>query len=83
MPLDLWAGVPTTLIHIDGHRSPATLEPTAGVSLTAVRMEIGLSRQESTPLDILRVIGGSEPMQNDQTYLFSDIFLKFYNIIKL
>ena len=28
-------------------------------------------------------IGGSQPMQNDQTYFFSDIFLNFYNIIKL
>jgi hypothetical protein len=28
-------------------------------------------------------IDGSEPMQNDQTYFFSDIFLKFYNIIKM
>jgi hypothetical protein len=29
------------------------------------------------------IIGGSEPMQNDQTYFFSDIFLKFYNIVKI
>jgi hypothetical protein len=28
-------------------------------------------------------IGGSQPMQNDQTYFFSDIFLNFYNIIKI
>jgi hypothetical protein len=27
-------------------------------------------------------IYGSEPMQNDQAYFLSDIFLKFYNIIK-
>jgi hypothetical protein len=27
-------------------------------------------------------IGPSEPMQNDQTCFFSNIFLKFYNIIK-
>jgi hypothetical protein len=31
----------------------------------------------------LQVINGSEPMQNDQTYFFSDIFLKIYNIIKI
>jgi hypothetical protein len=29
------------------------------------------------------VIDGSEPMQNDQAYFFSDIFLKFYNIIEI
>jgi hypothetical protein len=29
------------------------------------------------------VIGPSEPMQNDQTCFFSNIFLKFYNIIKI
>jgi hypothetical protein len=28
-------------------------------------------------------IGPSEPMQNDQTSFFSDIFLKFYNIIEI
>ena len=28
-------------------------------------------------------IGGSEPMQNDQTYFFSNIFFKFYNIVKI
>ncbi len=28
-------------------------------------------------------IDGNEPMQNDQAYFFSDIFLKFYNIIKI
>ncbi len=28
-------------------------------------------------------IGRSQPMQNDQTYFFSDIFLKLYYIIKL
>jgi hypothetical protein len=28
-------------------------------------------------------INGSEPMQNDQEHFFSDIFLKFYNIIKI
>jgi hypothetical protein len=28
-------------------------------------------------------IGPSEPMQNDQTCFFSNIFLKFYNIIKI
>jgi hypothetical protein len=28
-------------------------------------------------------IDGIEPMQNDQTYFFSDIFLNFYNIIKI
>ncbi len=31
----------------------------------------------------LPAIGGSEPMQNDQTYFFSNIFFKFYNIIKI
>ncbi len=29
------------------------------------------------------IIGPSEPMQNDQTCFFSNIFLKFYNIIKI
>ncbi len=29
------------------------------------------------------IIGGSESMQNDQEYLFSDIFLRIYNIIKI
>jgi hypothetical protein len=28
-------------------------------------------------------IDGSEPMQNDQEQFYSDIFLNFYNIIKL
>jgi hypothetical protein len=28
-------------------------------------------------------IGPSEPMQNNQTCFFSNIFLKFYNIIKI
>jgi hypothetical protein len=28
-------------------------------------------------------IGSSEPMQNDQRYFFSNIFFKFYNIIKI
>jgi hypothetical protein len=32
---------------------------------------------------VIRSIGSSEPMQNDQTYFFSDIFLNLYNIIKL
>jgi hypothetical protein len=32
--------------------------------------------------DALQIIDGSEPMQNDQAYFFSDIFLKNYNIIK-
>ena len=31
-PLDLRDGGPTTLIHMDGHRGPAPLEPAAGVS---------------------------------------------------
>jgi hypothetical protein len=31
----------------------------------------------------IHVIDGSEPMQNDQTYFFSDILLKIYNIIKI
>jgi hypothetical protein len=28
------------------------------------------------------IIDGNEPMQNDQTYFFSDIFLNFDNILK-
>ncbi len=32
---------------------------------------------------LLCLIGSSEPMQNNQTYFFSDIFLNFYNIIKI
>ncbi len=31
----------------------------------------------------LLIIGVSEPMQNDQEYLFSDIFIKFYKNIKI
>ncbi len=32
---------------------------------------------------IVLFIDGSEPMQNDEAYFFSDIFLKFCNIIKI
>jgi hypothetical protein len=32
--------------HVYGHRGPAPLEPTAGVSLVAVRMGTGLGRPE-------------------------------------
>jgi hypothetical protein len=37
------------------------------------------AEQEQEPA----AMNGSEPMQNDQRYFFSDIFLKFYNIIKI
>ncbi len=33
--------------------------------------------------EMVQIMDGSEPMQNDQTYFFSDIFLKIYNIIKI
>jgi hypothetical protein len=32
---------------------------------------------------VVQRIGPSEPMQNDQTSFFSDIFIKFYNIIEI
>jgi hypothetical protein len=32
---------------------------------------------------VICLIDGSEPMQNDQEHFFSDICLKFYNIIKI
>ncbi len=35
------------------------------------------------PFQLVRLIGSSEPMQNDQTYFYSNIFFKFYNIIKI
>jgi hypothetical protein len=31
---------------------------------------------------VQQTIDGSKPMQNNQAYSLSDIFLKFYNIIK-
>ncbi len=37
----------------------------------------------SRSFGLVEVIDGSEPMQNDQAYFFSDVFLKIYNIIKI
>jgi hypothetical protein len=43
-----------------------------GLSVSRTRQQ----RARPPPID------GSEPMQNDQAYYFSDIFLIFYIIIK-
>ncbi len=50
VPLDRQDGGPTTLIHRDGHRGPAPLEPAAGVrpshEPTAARLGVGLGPLE-------------------------------------
>jgi hypothetical protein len=40
-------------------------------------------KQDNANSLISQIIGSNEPMQNDQTYFFSNIFFKFYNIIKI
>jgi hypothetical protein len=45
---DFGAGRPSPLIHMNGPRGPAPLEPTAGVSLAAVRIGTGLGRPGPT-----------------------------------
>jgi hypothetical protein len=42
-----------------------------------------MEQNGTNPKTLELTIGPSEPMQNDQTCFFSNIFLKFYNIIKI
>ncbi len=51
---------PTRLIHVDGHRGPTALKPTAGVNLTAVRLGTGLGRPDSA--DRTRQTGAYIPL---------------------
>jgi hypothetical protein len=53
------------------------------VSTTPVENEIFDSVPRLGLVDPVNPIGPSEPMQSDQTCFFSNIFLKFYNIIKI
>jgi hypothetical protein len=47
-------------------------------------MKIGQPEHDSTSkAPRLGIIYGREPMQNNQEYVFSDIFLKNYNIVNI
>ncbi len=47
---------------------------------TGTGIDLGKDRKGDR---VVESIGPSEPMQNDQTCFFSNIFLNFYNIIKI